>query len=122
MPLADKLDEDLPESLAAEVAAFGYDVATVRGHGWGGMKDPQLWPMVQAERRFFVTADREFADLRKFPPGTHAGVPLLRPSRESIVEFKRLLVGVTKAHRPETLVGRVAVATDYGLRIRRSEG
>ncbi|MGE0683186.1 MAG: DUF5615 family PIN-like protein [Candidatus Binatia bacterium] len=37
-----------------------------------GLSDEQLWPQVQREGRLLVTADKGFADLREYPPGSHA--------------------------------------------------
>jgi predicted nuclease of predicted toxin-antitoxin system len=86
-----KLDEDLSESLSEVLRGKGYVVVTVRSQDWGGFKDPKLWPLIQAESIFFITADKGFGDLRKFSPGSHAGILLLRPDRESIVDYRTLL-------------------------------
>lgn len=114
-----KLDEDLSESLASFLAAAGYSVATVRGQGWGGLKDSVLWLRVADERIFFITADKGFGDIRTFAPATHAGILILRPSRESLGEFQSLLEEVLNGRRLESLAGTVSVATPRRLRIRR---
>lgn len=114
-----KLDEDLSASLAESLAAHGYQARTVPGQGWGGFKDPLLWPKVQAERIFFVTADKGFGDLRAYPPGSHAGILVLRPERESVPEFRRLLDQVLAKHRLESLAGYVTVASFRSIRVRR---
>lgn len=67
MALNIKLDEPLSDSLALFVERYGYRVATVRGQGWGGLKDPVLWPNVVAAQEFFITADKGFGDLRAYP-------------------------------------------------------
>ena len=72
-----------------------------------------------AERMFFITADKGFGDIRSYPPGTHPGVLLLRPDRESIVEFRSLIEMVLAKQAFESLVGTVTVATPRGLRLRR---
>ena len=74
-----KVDEDLPAVVGQVLRTRGHDVATVFEEGLGGAKDPDLWRAVQAEGRFLVTADKGFGDLRCYPPGSHAGVLLLRP-------------------------------------------
>ena len=79
MPLKIKADEDLPGSVAVKLRGAGYRVDTVVEEGIGGTKDPALWQAVQAEGQFLITADKGFADVRKYPPGTHQGVMLLRP-------------------------------------------
>jgi len=119
MAMIVKLDEALSDLLAAPLAEHGYDAKTVRGQQWGGLKDPALWPRVQEERAFFVTADRGFADLRAYPPGTHAGILLLRPEHESLVAYLGLLRSVLDRHDLASLRGCTVVATDHRIRIRR---
>jgi predicted nuclease of predicted toxin-antitoxin system len=78
-----KVDEDLPRQIADLLAAHGHDAATVVGQGWQGVSDDVLWLSLQNERRWLITADKGFADLRRNPPGSHAGVILLRSHEES---------------------------------------
>ncbi len=79
-----KLDGDLPGPAAQMLRQRGYDVVTVADQGMGGYKDALLWQAVQAEQRFLMTADKGFADIRLYAPGTHAGVLLLRPDQDGI--------------------------------------
>jgi predicted nuclease of predicted toxin-antitoxin system len=78
-----KVDEDLPCEIADLLSAHGHVAATVAAQGWTGMADIILWQRVQNEGRWLVTADKGFADLRRFPPGSHAGVIPLRAQQES---------------------------------------
>lgn len=119
MPVAVKLDEDLPPMVGEPLQAVGCDVASVHGQGWGGLKDSDLWARLVMEHRLLVTADKGFADLRRFPPGAHAGILLLRPRRESIIEYRALLQTVIEKGPLDDLAGAIAVADPSGLRIRR---
>lgn len=119
MALVVKVDEDLPASLAKLLEMRDYTVRTVCGQGWGGTKDPILWPLIKAEDAFFVTADKGFGDLRTFPPGTHGGILVLRPGRESVSRFLALVEAVLAKRSLDSLAGTVAVATPKGLRVRR---
>lgn len=56
-----KLDEDLSHRLHELLGVHGHVTLTVRGQGWGGLKDHELWPRVQAEGVFFITADKDLA-------------------------------------------------------------
>ena len=78
-----KVDEDLPRQIADLLIARGHDALTVAGQGWQGAPDHVLWPCIQDERRWLITADKGFADLRRHPPGSRAGVILLRSQQES---------------------------------------
>jgi len=85
----------------------------------GGTKDPGLWQAIQTERRFLVTADKGFGDIRRYPPGTHGGILLLRPDQAGIKPVLDLLERVLTAHDLEAMVGTIAVVTPRGVRIRR---
>jgi predicted nuclease of predicted toxin-antitoxin system len=115
-----KIDEDLPNSVAVLLREAGYEeVATVKGQGMGGWKDPALWVAIQEEGRFLITADKGFADLRAHPPGSHAGVLLLRPDADGIGPVLELLEQVLASTDLLSLHGCLAVATSQALRIRR---
>ena len=87
-----KLDENLPDRLIAALGALGHDVDTVYVERLNGQIDPEVWSATQAVQRFFITQDLDFSDLRRYTPGTHAGlllVRLARPSADAL--FKRLV-------------------------------
>jgi predicted nuclease of predicted toxin-antitoxin system len=102
-----KVDEDLPRLAVKILRDRGYEAASVAEQNMQGWKDPALWRAVQAEGRILVTADKGFADIRVYPPGTHAGVLLLRPDQDGI--------------RPvvETVAGAITVVTARSIRLRR---
>ena len=78
-----------------------------------------MWPLVVRQGEFFTTADKGFGDIRSFPPGTHNGIMVLRPVKESVRSFVELLEATLKNHRLEDLVGTISVAMPARLRIRR---
>ena len=83
-----KLDENLPRALASQLAAKGHHVHTVVEEGIAGAGDPQVWEAAQREERFLITQDMHFSDTRRFAPGTHEGILLLRlltPSRRALI-------------------------------------
>jgi predicted nuclease of predicted toxin-antitoxin system len=75
-----KLDENLPSGLALALRARGHDVDTVADEGLKGRDDATIWQAAQAEGRFLITQDLDFSDVRRFSPGTHAGLLLVRPA------------------------------------------
>jgi predicted nuclease of predicted toxin-antitoxin system len=113
-----KVDEDLPPIAAQWLKGKGYEATTVLEEGLGGWRDEQLWQLIQAERKFLVTADKGFADIRRYPPGTHAGVLLLRPTEDGIRPLLALLNQILTDVKLETLQGAIAVATPRGVRVR----
>ncbi len=113
-----KVDEDLPNIAAKMLREYEYEAESVIEQGMGGWKDPDLWRVVQAEKRFLVTADKGFADIRIYPPGSHAGVLLLRPDEDGVRPIIELLTRVLTNFDLNTLSGTLAVVTPKGIRIR----
>ena len=114
-----KLDEDLSPLVGGPLCARGHIVLTVVEQGWGGLADDALFPLVQTEHVLFVTADKGFGDIRAYPPGTHGGIVLLRPDRESLLDFQRLVQQLIDTHLLESLIGTVTVVTHSSVRVRR---
>ena len=115
-----KVDEDLPGAAVEMLRKRGHAAVAVVEHGMGGWKDPLVWEAVQSEHRYLVTGDKGFADVRHHPPGTHAGILLLRPAQQGIRPVLELLGSVLASHDLEDMAGAIAVATSRGIRIRRS--
>lgn len=115
-----KVDEDLPRMAKATLHEAGYDAVSVLDQGMGGWNDADLWEAVQAERRLLVTGDKGFADIRYHPPGTHAGVLLLRPDEDGIRAIVDLLKRVLRRYDLAALRGAIAVVSPRGVRVRRA--
>jgi predicted nuclease of predicted toxin-antitoxin system len=121
MAMRTKVDEDLPRATVQMLRDRGHEAVSVIEQGMGGWKDPVLWQATQSEQRFLVTADKGFADLRSYPPGSHAGVLLLRPDEDGIQPVIELLERVLANHDLKALARTAAVVTPRGIRIRRAE-
>lgn len=115
-----KIDEDLPSEIGQLFMQHGYDALSVSAQGWSGISDPALWPRIQDEGRVLVTADKGFADLRRYPPGSHAGVILLRAREESRRAYLSLAAIALDRVALEELSGAIVVVTDRGVRVRHS--
>ena len=114
-----KVDEDLPKRVAEAVRGMVPDTLTVIEEGLSGILDPALWETVQREQRFLITGDKAFANIKKYPPGRHAGVLLLRPDEDGIPQLMDLIQEVLKLGILENLGGCIAVATPGRMRVRR---
>jgi len=114
-----KIDEDLPKAVAEMVRRQIQDTTTVVGEMLSGILEPDLWKIIQKEERFLITGDKAFANIRRYQPGTHFGVLLLRPEENGIPQLKLLISEVLKSGMLEKLSRCIAVATLGRLRIRR---
>ena len=116
-----KLDENLPDRLVAVLTGHGHNVDTVRTEQLTGRSDPDVWSAAQAAQRFLITQDLDFSDVRRYTPGTHAGlllVRLTRPGRNAL--FERVSI-VFQTEKIEDWTGCLVVASDQKIRIRRPE-
>ena len=73
-----KLDENLPASLAELLRSFGHDVSSVVEENLSGASDAQIVRAATKEGRTLMTFDRGFADVRRYPPGSHGGIVVFR--------------------------------------------
>lgn len=114
-----KLDENLPERLVPELAALGHDVDTVRAEHLTGRPDNEIWQAAQSVDRFLITQDLDFSDVRRYAPGTHGGLLLVRlaqPSRDALVARVVLLFATEPVNQ---WIGCLVVATDHKVRVKR---
>ena len=114
-----KLDENLPEQLAVALRELGHDVHTVQAENLAGHPDIAIWAAAQSERRFLITQDLDFSDVRRFQPGTHAGLLLVRLHAPGRLALARSIGAVFASEAVETWVGCFATLTDHKLRVRR---
>ncbi|MGB7157257.1 MAG: DUF5615 family PIN-like protein [Tepidisphaeraceae bacterium] len=114
-----KLDENVPEELADLLTSNHHDVHTVRGESLVGHDDRTVFAAAVREQRVLITQDLDFSDLRRFKPGTHPGIVLVRlhdPSRRRLIERFRQVIATETI---ESWIGCFVVVTDKKLRIRR---
>ena len=93
-----KLDENLGRTPQRLLKRRGHDAENVYDEEMSGASDPEVWRATQTEERLLVTLDTDFADVRQYPPGAHAGILLLRPRSRSREAATALLRRVLDAH------------------------
>jgi predicted nuclease of predicted toxin-antitoxin system len=116
-----KLDENLPHRLATFLKKFGHDVHTLYEEGLTGHADAEVWEAAQRESRFLITQDLDFSDSRKFAPGSHQGILLVRlrsPNRRALIER---IEEIFQKENVSEWVGCFVVATERKIRILRPE-
>lgn len=114
-----KLDENLPAEAPELLAAKGHGVHTVREESLTGATDSAVFAAATRESRMLVTQDLDFSDVRKYQPGSHPGIVLLRlrePSRRRIVERLRQVLEVQSI---DDWAGSFVVVSDRKLRVKR---
>jgi predicted nuclease of predicted toxin-antitoxin system len=114
-----KLDENLPFRLVGVLAELGHETDTVAQEGMAGYDDDRVWNAARNAGRFLITQDLDFSDVRRFMPGTHPGILLVRlrePGRDALLNRLRV---VFKMERVEEWAGCFVVITEHKIRVRR---
>ncbi|MBI5314776.1 MAG: DUF5615 family PIN-like protein [Nitrospirae bacterium] len=114
-----KLDENLPVRLVRLLAELGHDTDSVPQEGLTGRPDSDIWKAAQTTKRFLIMQDLDFSDVRRYAPGTHHGLLLVRlraPGRDALA---RRVQAAFQTEPVESWKRAFIVITDHKLRIRR---
>jgi len=112
-----KLDENLPIRLVSLLKSLGHDARTVPEEGLIGHADIEIGEAAQQEERFLITQDLDFSDTRRFTPGPHHGILLVRlrsPDRRNLVER---VAELCQKERVEEWAKCFVVATERKVRV-----
>jgi predicted nuclease of predicted toxin-antitoxin system len=113
-----KIDENLSRAHRRILEAAGHEVADVYDEGLAGASDDVLWSHVCEEGRFLVTLDTDFSDVRRFSPGSHPGILLLRTIHPSVPTVAMILRRVLEERDLTSLTACLVVADEVRTRVR----
>lgn len=114
-----KLDENLPTSLVNGLLQLGHDVDTVTQEGLSGHDDVVVWQAAQKDGRFLITQDLDFSDIRRFQPGTHHGLMLVRLHEPGRTSLRRRVLNAFQVGDADEWPACFVVVTDHKIRVRR---
>ena len=113
-----KLDENVPVTAVRSFTDAGHDADTVADEDLSGTPDDDLLERCRLEGRLLVTFDVGFGDIRAHPPGSHAGVVLLRLSDQQPASVLGVLERLVASEALDDLAGSLVVVTEDRTRIR----
>jgi predicted nuclease of predicted toxin-antitoxin system len=103
------VDESLPRAVARALTAAGHEALDVRDAGLRGHSDDDVFARAKLEERLLLTADLDFANALRFPPGTHPGIVVLRvPDDWSAAERAERLTAALREVGADQLRGAVS--------------
>ena len=114
-----KLDENLPGRLAVRLGVLGHDVHTVRDEGLEGHLDETIWKAAQSDGRFLITQDLDFSDARRYAPGSHHGILLIRLRTPKRLALIRRIEEVFQQEDVSQWERCLVLATESIVRVRR---
>lgn len=112
-----KLDENLPLAAESLLKDCGHYVETVLGEGLGGNVDTTVFDVSRSEQRILVTLDRDFSDIRLYPPSSHPGIWVLRPRSQSVRSVIALLTNALAVFESEPAARRLWIIEPRRVRI-----
>lgn len=114
-----KLDENLSWHLKEDIQKLGFEVKTSADEGLLGRSDVEVGAAARSEGKVLFTLDIEFADLRKFPPGSHSGIVLFRPQSMGPMTVSRFVLKFLEEVDLADMAGCVVVVEPNRIRLRR---
>jgi predicted nuclease of predicted toxin-antitoxin system len=98
--------------------AAGFDAADMREVGLRGHSDDPIFGLAQQEQRIIVAADLDFAHALRFPPGTHAGLVVLRvPDEWTPRQRAERIVSAVVDMGGERLQGAITIVEPQRIRL-----
>lgn len=113
-----KLDENMPEAMLELLREDKHDVMTAVQEMLQGAKDEDVLVIATREDRLLMTFDVDFADIRKYPPGSHAGVVVFRLRDQRWQSLEPPARGLLRSGTLNRLHGGLAVVTETRVRLR----
>ncbi len=116
-----KLDENLSRHLKPALTGLGHDVLTTADEDLLSHPDTEVAASAAREGRMLLTLDVEFADLRKYPPGSHPGIVLFRPASLGPLSVNAFVERFARSTELSLLHGCVAVVDPHSVRVRQPQ-
>lgn len=114
-----KLDENMPSRLAGILESLGQNVETVIQEGLAGHPDSDIWKRTQQEGRFLITQDLDFSNVKRFRPGDHHGLLLVRLRSPGRLALTRKVTQLFETENTAAWKRCFVVVTDRKLRLHR---
>ncbi len=116
------VDEDMPRSTAEALRQTGHIAEDVRDVGLRGHSDQEVFDYAQAQGAILVTSDKDFSNVLRFPPGTHAGIIIVRvPDELPTSKVNQEMLNALRGLADEELEGLLIVVEVGRVRIRRPD-
>ena len=110
-------DMNISPQTVADLCRLGWDTVRVNQILSATATDREIIEQAIVDNRVVLTQDLDFSDTRKFSPGTHCGILLLRLKNPSATAIKALLKELVSHHQFKEWHGCVVVATQRKVRV-----
>jgi predicted nuclease of predicted toxin-antitoxin system len=115
------IDEDLPRSLAPALRSAGFEAVDVRDAGLRGTDDALVFARSVEQRRWLLSGDLGFGDLRRFPLGSHSGIGIVRyPNEASPATVIAAVIDAVQSVGETEIEGGLMIIEPGRVRLRRA--
>ena len=112
-----KLDHNLSRHLRTTLEAFGHDVDTAFDEGLARSTDREVLHEATAQDRILFTLDRDFLNLKTYPPKRHGGVVVFRPTTQGALAVSKVVVAFVRSADLQKYRRRTALVERTRIRI-----
>jgi predicted nuclease of predicted toxin-antitoxin system len=104
------VDENMPRSLAPQIAALGFDVQDVRDIGLKGHPDTEVMETATITDAIIITRDRGFANPKSWDEGFTAGVIFINlPDDTPVNTVNARILELLSNRQPVSLLGLLTI-------------
>jgi predicted nuclease of predicted toxin-antitoxin system len=112
-----KLDHNLSHHLRDTLEKFGHDVDTAFDEGLAGATDKEVLHEASNHARILFTLDTDFLNLKTYPPSSHGGVIVFRPTRQGALAISKIVEAFVRSADLKKYRKRTAVVERTRIRI-----
>lgn len=114
------LDENVPPAVGTFLRSMDLDVVHANESEMVGASDERIMELARREHRTLITFDKHFADVLRYPPGTHWGIIRIRIHPPVLSDVLQALDRFFHQFDLSTIRGTLVVLEKEGFRIRRA--
>jgi predicted nuclease of predicted toxin-antitoxin system len=112
-----KLDHNLSRHLKDVLKAFGHDVDTAFDEGLARSTDREVLHEATEQGRILFTLDKDFLNLKTYPPKKHGGVVVFRPTRQGERAVTKIVEAFVRSADLKKYRKRTAIVERTRIRI-----
>ncbi len=114
------VDEDLPRSLVLKLRTSGTSAEDVRDVGLRGSRDTEVLGHAIAHDLTLLTGDLDFANLLRFPLGSHRGIVVVRlPNQWPAAQRTQIIADAVHDLPDDIGLGCLVIVEPGRIRLRR---
>lgn len=114
------VDEDLPRSLSRALRQAGIRAEDGRDVGLRGAPDNEVMHYAISHDLTLLSADLGFANVLRFPLGSHSGIVIVRfPNELSTTTLVEAILTILRSLSDEEILGNLLIIEPGQIRLRR---